>query len=122
MTVNSTQATTMQPPHLPQERDGDMFQAGGFNVRVARKGDRYGLYGLSINEVDMPIIEFFDPRRPSSDFGARGQHVSSHYLCSIMGSEFPRGLRLNSEIPDCSISHEAVRQLQDHLRTLAPLS
>ncbi len=60
-----------------------------FNVRILRKGDRYGLAltvgeGTSLRiEGEGPFVEFYDSRYPHTEFG---QFVSRYGVNTIMGT------------------------------------
>jgi len=63
-----------------------------FNVRLVRKGERYGLNDCLTHEKDQPMVEFYDASQDSAKFGARGQFISRYYLDTLTGADrFSRG-------------------------------
>jgi hypothetical protein len=85
-------------------RDGVIF-----NVRIVRKGDRYGLEDcLVYDETDRffhendPMVEFYDARQDVKRFGERGQFVSRYSLSTFM--EHTGGLDLHGGILAWKIS------------------
>jgi hypothetical protein len=59
-----------------------------FNVRLVRKGDRYGLNDCLVHDKDEPMVEFYDAtyeRDARFDLG-RGQFVARYYLDTLEDS------------------------------------
>jgi len=58
-----------------------MITVGKYNVRIVKKGDKYGLdHKLTHNEND-PMVEFYDSRYLHSEFG---QFISRYYIGTIL--------------------------------------
>ena len=60
-----------------------------FNVRLVRKGDRYGLDNCLVHDKDDPLIEFWDA---TYEHDARftpglGQFVSRYFLATLTGQD-----------------------------------
>jgi hypothetical protein len=71
-----------------------------FNVRVVRKGDRYGLSFCLTHDKDEPLVEFYDARYPHTEFG---QFVSRYHLSTILERD-NAGLCLDGGVPEWSVS------------------
>jgi hypothetical protein len=71
-----------------------------FNVRIVRKGDKYGLDFCLTHKQDDSLVEFYDVRYPHTEFG---QFVSRYYVSTILERE-RNGLCLDGGVPDWSIS------------------
>lgn len=93
-----------------------------FNVRLVRRGDRFGLNDcLTHGDARSPIrarlaehhdgamIEFYDATyagRP--EFGPRGQFVSRYYL-GTLAEDAGRGLDMHGGVPEWKINGTNVR-------------
>ena len=60
-----------------------MLKVDKFNVRIVRKGDRYGRDDMFAHDQDAPLVEFYDDRYHSQQ-GDRGQFVSRYYVYSLL--------------------------------------
>lgn len=58
-----------------------------FNVRLVRKGDRYGLNDCLTHDKDAPMVEFYDGSQDPAKFGPRGQFISRYYLDTLTGAD-----------------------------------
>jgi hypothetical protein len=86
-----------------------------FNVRLVRKGDRYGLNDCLTHDKDEPLVEFYDATYEQDarfDLG-RGQFVARYCLDTLTGKpggyghdhrRQPRGLDLCGHVPAWKIS------------------
>lgn len=80
---------------------------GRFNVRVLKKGERYGLRDCLTHEDARPVIEFYDSRYAGPAHGERGQFVSRYYfetLAARMIRQPGAGLCLEGGVPDWTIN------------------
>lgn len=81
-----------------------MKRVGLFNVRVLRKGERYGLRDCLTHDDSRPVIEFYDSRYAGEAFGPRGQFVSRYYFETLTQREvcgdMIGGLLLDTGSPD----------------------
>lgn len=68
-----------------------------FNVRLVRKGDRYGLNNCRVHDEDKALVEFYDATQDPNKFGICGQFVSRYYLDTLTGRDgWGRDLRNGS--------------------------
>jgi hypothetical protein len=85
-----------------------------FNIRLVRKGDRYGLNDCLTHDKDEPLVEFYDATYEQDarfDLG-RGQFVSRYNLGTLTGKgpwghdhrRSPRGIDLCGHEPAWKIS------------------
>jgi hypothetical protein len=74
---------------------------GIWNVRIVRKGEKYGLNRCLTNDRDDPLVEFYDSRQSVENFGELGQFVSRYYLHTLTHSKHPpgTGLCLDGGVP-----------------------
>lgn len=91
-----------------------MIQVGIFNVRIVRKGDRYGSKDAVVHEHDEPMVEFYDARQTA--FGPRGQFVSRYYVDTFMSRSNDHALDLQGGVDDWFLTHFEVRHVKQHLR------
>lgn len=61
-----------------------MITVDKFNVRIVRKGGRYGLNNCLTHDKDEPMVEFYDSRYPHTE---HGQFVSRYYVATILGTD-----------------------------------
>jgi hypothetical protein len=71
-----------------------------FNVRIVRKGDKYGLDFCLTHNKDAALVEFYDTRYPHTEFG---QFVSRYYVSTILERD-NRGLCLEGSEPEWSVT------------------
>lgn len=90
--------------------------AGNFNVRVVKKGDKYGR-DLCLTNTGETLVEFYDARY---DFTPLGQFVSRYYLSTLMSPDvYPNsGLSLDLGIPNWTVTAEGMRQVRQALATI----
>jgi len=60
-----------------------MLKVDKFNVRIVRRGDRYGRDDMFAHDEDQPLVEFYDDRYHSQQ-GDRGQFVSRYYVATLL--------------------------------------
>jgi hypothetical protein len=89
-----------------------------FNVRLIKKGDKYGRSNRLTHDEEEPLVEFYDARYINTDFGQLGQFVSRYYLSTIMEHEEDCGLILEGGVADWVISAENVEQVKQWLNDL----
>jgi hypothetical protein len=60
-----------------------------FNVRLVRKGDRYGLDDCLVHDKDEPMIEFWDATYENDPrfTAGLGQFVSRYFLATLTGQD-----------------------------------
>lgn len=84
-----------------------------FNVRIVRKGDKYGLNDCLTYEKEDPAVEFYDDTYTGKAVTfERGQFVSRYYLSTLlMGSGHPMesGINLNGGVPEWTVTAENVQ-------------
>jgi hypothetical protein len=83
-----------------------MITVDKFNVRIVRKGDRYGRNNvLTHDKEDQPLVEFYDNRYPHTEYG---QFVSRYYVSTILGTDRwgrgEGGLMLDGGVPSWTVS------------------
>lgn len=88
-----------------------------FNVRLVRKGDRYGLNDCLVHDCDEPLVEFWDAtleHDPRFTPGL-GQFASRYYLGTLTGkdgwSSPPSracGLSLCGHVPEWTVTSDNV--------------
>ena len=73
----------------------------GFNVRVVRKGDRYGLDNCLTHDTNNALVEVYDAECASSELG---QFVSRYYISTLLeGNSRNTGINLEGSEPKWSI-------------------
>jgi hypothetical protein len=60
-----------------------MLKVDKFNVRIVRKGDRYGMNDMFTHNENRPLVEFYDDRFHPQP-GDRGQFVSRYYAFVLL--------------------------------------
>jgi hypothetical protein len=84
-------------------------------ARFVRKGDRYGLNGCLIHEMDEPLIEFYDARFDHNEWvGFCGQFISRYYLSTLEEGRFELvicGLDLDGGVPDWKVDAGSMRSI-----------
>jgi len=83
-----------------------------FNVKVVRKGDRYGLNGCLEHKDADPLVEFYDAEFANKrGFDYRGQFVSRYYLSTLLTHlSCGCGLCLEGSVPKWGISSLNVQE------------
>ena len=80
-----------------------------FNVRLVRRGDKYGQNNCLTHDNDAPMVEFYDARYPYSEFG---QFVTRYYTSTLIRRGSPaRGIQLDGGSPDWSITADNERDV-----------
>ena len=96
-----------------------MLHLERYNVRIVRKGDKYGRDDCLTNEGE-PLVEFYDSRFDKHGcWMGRGQFVSRYYVSTILGGEYPNGLSLDGGIPEWTVSAEDMAAVQTYLKEQA---
>ena len=83
-----------------------------FNVRLVRKGDRYGLDDCLVHDKDAALVEFWDATYENDPRFTRGlgQFVSRYDLGTLTGSyghdhrNRPRGIALCGHVPEWTVT------------------
>src|SRR5437899_65527 len=88
-----------------------------FNVRLVRRGDRYGLNEGLVHDKNEPLVEFWDAtyeHDPRFTPGL-GQFTSRYYLSTLTGKDgdlarrqVSRGLALCGHVPAWTVTGENV--------------
>ena len=76
-----------------------------FNVRLVRKGDRYGLNDCLVHDKDEPLVEFWDATYENDPrFTPKlGQFVSRYCLDTLTGSR-PHGIALCGHVSTWTVT------------------
>ena len=83
---------------------------GHFNVRILRKGEKYGLEDCLTHKERKPLVEFYDYRHRDDKEWKRGQFVSRYYAETILKHDLNFGLSLDGGVPEWTVSAESMRQ------------
>ena len=89
---------------------------GHFNVRILRKGEKYGLEDCLIHKERKPLVEFYDFRHRNDTTWKRGQFISRYYAETILKHDPHHGLSLDGGIPAWTVPAESMRQILTWLR------
>lgn len=89
---------------------------GNFNVRILRKGEKYGLEDCLTHKERKPLVEFYDYRHRNDQEWKRGQFVSRYYAETILKHDLNFGLSLDGGVPECTVSAESMRDILAWLR------
>lgn len=94
-----------------------MITVDKFNVRILRKGDKYGRDFCLTHDEDKPLVEFYDSRYPHTEFG---QFVSRYYVATIMGTDrYGRGeggLCLDGGVPSWTVGAKDMDTVRAYLQ------
>lgn len=95
-----------------------MITVDKFNVRIVRKGDRYGRdFCLTHDKEDEPLVEFYDTRYPHTEYG---QFVSRYYVSTLLSDKGngPKntGLCLDGGVPSWTVSAKDMDTVRAYLR------
>lgn len=90
-------------------------QFGHFNVRILRKGEKYGLNDDLTRDGNEPLVEFYDLDY-QDDYWPRGQFVSRYYLSTMLEHEPDTGLDLDSGVKAWYVDKETMDQVMDWIR------
>lgn len=89
---------------------------GHFNVRILRKGEKYGLENCLTHKERKPLVEFYDYRHRDDKEWKRGQFVSRYYAETILKHDLNFGLSLDGGVPEWTVSAESMRDILAWLR------
>lgn len=89
---------------------------GHFNVRVLRKGEKYGLEDCLIHKERKPLVEFYDYRHRNDKEWKRGQFVSRYYAETLLKHDLNFGLLLYGDSPEWTVSADYMREILAWLR------
>lgn len=89
---------------------------GSFNVRILRKGEKYGLEDCLTHKERKPLVEFYDYRHRDDKEWKRGQFVSRYYAETILKHDLNFGLSLDGGVPAWTVSAESMREILAWLR------
>ena len=89
---------------------------GHFNVRVLRKGEKYGLEDCLIHKERKPLVEFYDYRHRNDKEWKRGQFVSRYYAETLQKHDPNSVLSLDGDIPEWTVSAESMQEILAWLR------
>ena len=89
---------------------------GHFNVRILRKGEKYGLKNGLTHKVFTPLVEFYDYRHRNDKEWKRGQFVSRYYAETILDHDPNSVLSLDGGIPEWTVSAESMQEILAWLR------
>jgi hypothetical protein len=82
-----------------------------FRVVVVNKGDNYGRNNVLTHDKDDQLVEFYDTK---SD-----QFVSRYYRSTLLdGDKDGRGLNLQGDVPEWSVSGDGMDEVREMLRSL----
>jgi hypothetical protein len=94
-----------------------MITVDKFNVRILRKGDKYGRNNVLTHDEDAPLVEFYDIRYPHTEYG---QFVSRYYVSTILGTDKwgrgEGGLCLDGGVPSWTVSAQDMDTVRAYLR------
>lgn len=88
-----------------------------FNVKLYRKGDKWGLDNSLTWEENEPMLYFYDSRyiEKFKNFGGLGQPVSYYYVNTIMESD--SGIQLEGGVHSWYVTHKNIRDIQVWLKS-----
>lgn len=89
-----------------------------FNVRFLKKGEKYGRSNKLIHQEEEPLVEFYDARYISPEFGMFGQFISRYYVSTLLKDEEDYALILDGGVKDWVLSSENVKQVKQWLNSL----
>ena len=94
-----------------------------WNVRILRRGDRYGLNDCLTHEEDDPIIEFYDTNRTDDEEWKRGHFVARYYVETLFDDEWDlqnQGLQLDGGVENWYVTPQAMARILCWLRQEFP--
>ena len=89
---------------------------GHFNVRILRKGEKYGLEDCLTHKERKPLVEFYDYRHRNDKEWKRGQFVSRYYAETLLKHDLNFGLVLYGDSPEWIVSADYMREILAWLR------
>lgn len=84
---------------------------GNFNVRILRKGEKYGLEDCFTHKERKPLVEFYDYRHRNDQEWKRGQFVSRYYAETILEHNPNNALSLDGGIPAWTVPPVSMREI-----------
>ena len=94
-----------------------MITVDKFNVRILRKGDKYGREFCLTHDEDKPLVEFYDSRYPHTEYG---QFVTRYYVETILGTDrYGRGtggLMLDGGVPSWTVGAKDMDTVRAYLK------
>lgn len=95
-----------------------------FNIRIVRRGDRYGLNSALVHDKDEPMVEFYDATQSGKPgFSELGQFVARYYIGTLLESPFHAlGLNLDGGIPEWTIEPEQYLSIYETLERIVDQS
>ena len=77
-----------------------------FNVRLVRRGDRYGLNDCLVHDQDEPLVEFWDATYEADPrfTPGLGQFASRYCLGTLTGKGGSRGIALCGHVPEWTVT------------------
>lgn len=96
--------------HIKIFHDKDTGQS--WNVRLVRRGERYGLNNDITHNEDDPLVEFFDTRNEHTNLG---QFVSRYFRSTLLESE-EGGLCLQGGEPRWNIQSNCMARIRKWLK------
>ena len=84
---------------------------GNFNVRILRKGEKYGLEDCLTHKERKPLVEFYDYRHRNDQEWKRGQFVSRYYAETILEHNPNNALSLDGGIPAWTVPPVSMREI-----------
>ena len=90
-----------------------------WNVRILRRGDRYGLNDCLTHEKDDPIIEFYDTNHTDDEKWKRGQFVARYYAETLFDDEWDlqnQGLQLEGGVENWYVAPQTMAGILRWLR------
>lgn len=88
-----------------------MITVDKFNVRILRKGDKYGRDECLTHNEDRPLVEFYDTRYPHTQYG---QFVSRYYVSTLLESD-TGGLCLDGGVPSWTVGAQDMDTVRKYL-------
>lgn len=89
-----------------------------FNVRLVRKGDKYGREDVLTHNEEDPLVEFYDASQDLKAFGPRGQFVSRYYRATLLEADV-YSLNLAGDVDAWTIPARDLLPLVSELRLQA---
>ena len=91
-----------------------------WNIKILRKGDKYGRSNCLTHEDERPLVEFYDALYgPEQGFDEEGQFVGRYYVETILGEDgygsCAGGLCLDGGIPCWNIDAVSMNLVREYL-------
>ena len=85
-----------------------------FNVRIVRRGDKYGRDDSLTHNGSEPLVELYDAWQGGFSIASRGQFISRYYASTLLASS--GGLCLDGGVPDWNVTAEAMTDVRRYVR------